>query len=81
MKNLFLILSSILLVCCNKPINPKVHIYDQSIETIIDNSSEIEVLADSIALPEGPVWDEYSKSLLFVDVINNKALKWNEKTE
>ena len=79
MKYLFLILSPILLVCCNKPINPKVHIYDQSIETIIDNSSEIEVLADSIALPEGPVWDEYSKSLLFVDIINNKVLKWNEK--
>ena len=58
--------------------NPKIEIYNSSIESIIDVSSEIEVLADSISLPEGPVWDSNSKSLLFVDVMGNKLYKWNE---
>ena len=59
-------------------LNPKIEIYNSSIESIIDVSSEIEVLADSISLPEGPVWDSNSKSLLFVDVMGNKLYKWNE---
>ena len=58
--------------------NPKIEIYNSSIESIIDVSSEIEVLADSISLPEGPVWDSNSKSLLFVDVMGNKLYQWNE---
>jgi len=58
--------------------NPKIEIYNSSIESIIDVSSEIELLADSISLPEGPVWDSNSKSLLFVDVMGNKLYKWNE---
>ena len=58
--------------------NPKIEIYNSSIESIIDVSSEIEVLADSISLPEAPVWDSNSKSLLFVDVMGNKLYKWNE---
>ena len=58
--------------------NPKIEVYNSSIEYIIDVNSEIEVLADSIALPEGPLWDESSNSLLFVDVMGNKMYKWNE---
>ena len=58
--------------------NPKIEIYNSSIESVIDVSSEIEVLADSISLPEGPVWDSNSKSLLFVDVMGNKLYQWNE---
>jgi gluconolactonase len=30
-------------------------------------------------VPEGPVWDESSNSLLFVDVLSNKLYKWNEE--
>ncbi len=56
-----------------------IRIYDESILSIIDLNSKIEVLADSISLPEGPLWDEKSNSLLFTDIINNKVLKWNEK--
>ena len=56
-----------------------IRVYDESILSIIDLSSKIEVLADSIALPEGPLWDEKSNSLLFTDIKNNKVLKWNEK--
>ena len=40
--------------------------------------SEIEIIADSILLPEGPVWHNDSKSLFFTDVISNKVLKWNK---
>ena len=29
-------------------------------------------------LHEGPLWDESSNSLLFVDVMGNKIYKWNE---
>ena len=58
--------------------NPKIEIYNSSIESVIDVSSEIEFLADSISLPEGPVWDSNSKSLLFVDVMGNKLYQWNE---
>tara|TARA_B100000900_G_scaffold242046_1_gene205825 strand:+ start:152 stop:1219 length:1068 start_codon:yes stop_codon:yes gene_type:complete len=56
-----------------------IRVYDESILSIIDLSAKIEVLADSISLPEGPLWDEESNSLLFTDIINNKVLKWNEK--
>ena len=44
----------------------------------IDISAEIEIIADSVALPEGPVWDEKSNSLYFSDVISNKIFRWNE---
>ncbi|OUW76815.1 MAG: hypothetical protein CBD72_02765 [Flavobacteriaceae bacterium TMED212] len=55
-----------------------IRIYDESILSIIDLNSKIEVLVDSISLPEGPLWDEKSNSLLFTDIINNKVFKWNE---
>jgi gluconolactonase len=82
MKYVIIGFSTFLFIFCNNPKptpNPKIHIYDQSFDSIINEFSEIEVLADSISLPEGPVWDESSKSLLFVDIVNNKVLKWNEK--
>ena len=83
MKKILLLPLSLLFVFCSQPkkrMNPKIEIFDQSIESIIDLYSEIEILADSITLPEGPVWDEDSQSLLFVDIINNKILKWNQTT-
>ena len=83
MRYVIISFSAFLFIFCNNPkptSNPKVHIYNQSFDKIINEFSEIEVLADSISLPEGPVWDETSKSLLFVDIINNKVLKWNEQS-
>tara|TARA_B100000029_G_C17451467_1_gene915142 strand:+ start:186 stop:1208 length:1023 start_codon:yes stop_codon:yes gene_type:complete len=67
--------------CSNteKIANPNIETYDDSILDIIDIYSEIEQLADSISLPEGPVWDKASNSLLFVDVMNNKLFRWNEE--
>lgn len=77
----FLFLSFLFLYCSEpkKKINPKIEIFDSSIQSIIDIYSDIEILADSITLPEGPVWDKETKSLLFVDVAKNKILRWNEE--
>ena len=76
-SHLFGLLS--LLVCCEiQPKNKTFLIYDESILSIIDINSKIEIIADSISLPEGPLWDKKSNSLLFTDIINNKVLKWNE---
>ena len=81
MKNLFAISFLLFLFSCStteKTANPNIEIYYESVLDIIDTFAEIEQLADSISLPEGPVWDKSSTSLLFVDVMNNKIYKWNE---
>ena len=81
MKNLFTAFLSMFIVACSTPeknANSKIDIYDDSVLDIIDIYSEIEELADSISLPEGPVWDEATQSLLFVDVMGNKLYRWNE---
>lgn len=80
MKKIFLAITVLLFTFCTdqkKNKNVKIEIYDQSIESIIDVYADFEILADSIGLPEGPVWNETTKSLLFVDAINDKILKWN----
>ena len=85
MKKLFFLLLVFLFISihsCKNSLSEEstdVRVYDESILSIIDLSSKIELLADSISLPEGPLWDEKSNSLLFTDIINNKVLKWNEK--
>ncbi|MBC91270.1 MAG: hypothetical protein CMC67_03940 [Flavobacteriaceae bacterium] len=82
MKKIFLLSNIFLFIFCNnqkEKINPEIEIYDNSIESIIDVYSEFEIIADSISLPEGPVWDNNSNSLFFVDNINDKILKWNEE--
>ena len=82
MRKLYLILILLLNYSCqtlSSYESPDVIVYDESILSIIDINSRIELLADSISLPEGPLWDEKSNSLLFTDIINNKVLKWNEK--
>ena len=77
MKKTFLLIL-ITLISCSDPIpNSKIEIYDKSIESIIDIYSQIEIIADSIGLPEGPVWDSKSNSLLFTDVMANKIYSWN----
>jgi len=77
MKKTFLLIL-ITLISCSDPIpNSKIEIYDKSIESIIDVYSQIEIIADSIGLPEGPVWDSKSNSLLFTDVMANKIYSWN----
>ena len=77
MKKTLLLILITSISCSDRIPNSKIEIYDSSIESIIDIYSQIEIIADSIALPEGPVWDSKSNSLLFVDIMNNKVHKWN----
>ena len=81
MRNILnLMIISLLLSCSNNETrNPSITIFDESIENIINSTAEIEELVDSLFIPEGPVWDESSNSLLFVDVLSNKLYKWNEE--
>ena len=76
---LILAASILFLGCSETKKNEKIKIYDSTITSIIDVNAEIEELVDSLLIPEGPVWDESSKSLLFVDVLSNKLYKWNEE--
>tara|TARA_B100001109_G_scaffold117172_1_gene95497 strand:- start:347 stop:1363 length:1017 start_codon:yes stop_codon:yes gene_type:complete len=76
---LILAASILFLGCSETKQNEKIKIYDSTITSIIDVNAEIEELVDSLLIPEGPVWDESSKSLLFVDVLSNKLYKWNEE--
>ena len=80
MKNYFLVLASFLTISCNqKKINPLIEIYNEKIISIIDIYSELEILADSLLLPEGPVWNKKSNELLFVDNLQNKVLSWSSR--
>ena len=81
MRNILnLMIISLLLSCSNnEKQNPSITIFDDSLENIINSTAEIEELVDSLFIPEGPVWDESSNSLLFVDVLSNKLYKWNEE--
>ena len=76
---LILAASVLFLGCSETKQNEKIKIYDSSITSIIDVNAEIEELVDSLLIPEGPVWDESSNSLLFVDVLSNKLYKWSEE--
>ena len=81
MRNILnLMIISLLLSCSNnEKQNPSITIFDESIENIINSTAEFEELVDSLFIPEGPVWDDSSNSLLFVDVLSNKLYKWNEE--
>ena len=61
MKNLSLLLLSLCFICCKsteKTTASKIEIYDDTLNSIVNIEAQIEVLADSISLPEGPVWDK-----------------------
>ena len=75
MKNYLLLLASYLLISCNqKKINPLIEVYNEKIISIIDIHSNLEVLADSLLLPEVPVWNKKSNELLFVDNLERSLL-------
>ena len=80
MKNYLLVLTSFLFIGCNqKKINPLIEVYNEKVISIIDIHSELEILAESLLLPEGPVWNKKSNELLFVDNLQNKVLSWSSR--
>lgn len=78
-KTLILIILFFSINCDQKKPNPFINIYDDNAYSFFDNYTDLEILADSLFLPEGPVWIESSEKLLFVDNIQNKVLSWNSK--
>ena len=60
----FYLLLLIISACQTEIKNDDITIIDKSITTIIDKSSKIEIIADSLIVSEGPLWDENLKSLI-----------------
>lgn len=54
----------------------KIHIYDESLTTLIDPSTPIEIVAEGYTWSEGPVWVKKGNYLLFSDVPENKIYQW-----
>ena len=81
MKKLILFFSFFLIISCSNTIknNDSIVVFDDSILNIIDRTAEIEYIADSLSVAEGPLWDENSSSLLFTQVPKNKIYKWNQQ--
>jgi gluconolactonase len=52
---------------------------DPAFDSIISKDAKIEIIADSFAWSEGPVWIEDKKMLLFSDIPANTVYKWTEK--
>lgn len=51
---------------------------DEQINELIPESARIEILASGFSWSEGPVWIPAINSLVFTDVPENTAYKWNE---
>ena len=51
---------------------------DDEINFLIDKDAVIEILAEGFSWSEGPVWVPELKAVLFTDVPQNKAYRWDE---
>jgi gluconolactonase len=54
----------------------KIHVYDESVKTLIDPATPIEIVAEGYTWSEGPVWVKKGGYLLFSDVPENKIYTW-----
>ena len=54
-------------------------LHDKNAGTIIDDSIDLEVLAQGFEIAEGPLWVASKKMLLFSDVKGNKIYSWTEE--
>ena len=78
MNKILLVFGLVLSIgCSRKNTNPIIEVYNDEINSIIDVYAELEILADSLLLPEGPVWNKKSNELLFVDNLQNRILSWS----
>ena len=61
MNKILLVFALVLSIgCSRKNTNPIIEVYNDEINFIIDVYAELEILADSLLLPEGPVWNKKS---------------------
>ena len=56
----------------------ELEIRDDRILSVLDTSSEIEVVGSGFEFTEGPVWDHNNDSLIFSDMPGNKMRKWTQ---
>jgi gluconolactonase len=52
---------------------------DPSLDSIISSTANAEIIAESFAWSEGPLWIDSKKMLLFSDIPNNTVYKWTEE--
>ena len=64
---------------CQKNTIGSLEFLDPAMEELIDENSQIELLAEGFDWAEGPVWVDRLNGVLFSDVPNNKVYMWNEK--
>ena len=77
LKLIFILIPYILL--SQEVTNSDITVFDESVLTIINKNSKIEILADSFIVAEGPLWDSSENRLIFTDVRQNKIFTWEEK--
>lgn len=51
---------------------------DPELNTILDDSANIEIIAEGFDWSEGPVWLKEKKILLFSDIPKNRVYQWSE---
>jgi gluconolactonase len=80
------LLSGIILFSCKtrekmKDVNTigSIERIDADLRSVLDETTEIEVLAQGYEWSEGPVWVEEHQMLLFSDVPKNTVYKWTEE--
>jgi len=81
MRNFFFFFIAIC-IACSSLAQPKtigrITNLDPSFNDLIGKDASIEILADSFAWSEGPVWVKQGGYLLFSDIPNNSIFKWKE---
>ena len=57
----------------------EVELHDPALGTLLDESVQLEVLAEGFEIAEGPVWVPSMRTLLFSDVRGNKIHHWSQE--
>ncbi|MFZ1749686.1 MAG: SMP-30/gluconolactonase/LRE family protein [Saprospiraceae bacterium] len=63
----------------DKPTVGNIMMLDDELLTIIDTSTDIEILAEGFVWSEGPLWLESEAKVIFSDVPQNTIYSWDEK--
>lgn len=79
MYKYFSLVFIVTLYSCNSKETASIERLDQSIDLIISENPEVEIIASGFEWSEGPLWVESKKMLLFSDVPKNTIYKWTEE--
>jgi len=60
-------------------LQPVVRVGDPRLAALIDPAAPLVRLADGCTWAEGPVWLPATETLLFSDIPNDRAIRWNER--